>query len=49
MPEDSALGGFARTASRGPDMSFFREVGEGWLGFHRLAIMGLTPGGHAAL
>ena len=45
VPEDSALGGFARTASRGPDMSFFREVGEGWLGFHRLAIMGLTPEG----
>ena len=26
-------------------MSFFREVGEGWLGFHRLAIMGLGPEG----
>ena len=45
IPEEAALAGFARTASRGPDMSFFREVGEGWLGFHRLAIMGLGPEG----
>ena len=45
IPEEAAIEGFARSASRGPDMSFFREVGEGWLGFHRLAIMGLSPEG----
>jgi len=34
-----------RTQSRGPDMTQFVEAGGGWLGFHRLAIMGLTPEG----
>ena len=37
--------GFARTASRGPDDSRVVDTGKGWLGFHRLAIMGLTPAG----
>ena len=37
--------GFARTVSRGPDDSRVIDVGEGLLGFHRLAIMGLHPEG----
>ena len=37
--------GFERTKSRGPDDSRVVEAGEGLLGFHRLAIMGLTPEG----
>ena len=45
IPMELALEGFAETKSRGPDMSRFVEAGEGWLGFHRLAIMGLTPEG----
>ena len=36
---------FDRTASRGPDMSRVVETPSGWLCFHRLAIMGLTPEG----
>ena len=40
-----ALEGFNRTLSRGPDMSQFVECGKGWLGFHRLAIMGLNANG----
>ncbi|MCR5674591.1 MAG: asparagine synthase B [Lachnospiraceae bacterium] len=34
-----------RTISRGPDMSRVAEAGDGWLCFHRLAIMGLTEEG----
>ena len=37
--------GFDRTRSRGPDDSRVVPAGEGLLGFHRLAIMGLTPEG----
>ena len=37
--------GFDRTASRGPDDSRIVDTGKGLLGFHRLAIMGLTPSG----
>ena len=37
--------GFLQTVSRGPDDSRIVEVGRGLLGFHRLAIMGLTPEG----
>ena len=37
--------GFARTASRGPDDTRVVDTGRGLLGFHRLAIMGLTPAG----
>ena len=40
-----AVEGFMRTLSRGPDMSRFTECGPGWLGFHRLAIMGLNANG----
>jgi asparagine synthase (glutamine-hydrolysing) len=37
--------GFDRTKSRGPDDSRTVRAGNGLLGFHRLAIMGLTPEG----
>ena len=37
--------GFVRTKSRGPDDSRIVDTGKGLLGFHRLAIMGLTPTG----
>lgn len=37
--------GFDRTISRGPDESKIVDTGKGLLGFHRLAIMGLTPSG----
>ena len=37
--------GFVRTKSRGPDDSRIIDTGKGILGFHRLAIMGLTPSG----
>ncbi len=36
---------FYRTLSRGPDLSRFRETDEGFVGFHRLAIMGLNLAG----
>ena len=36
---------FDRTLSRGPDMSRFEEIPCGYLGFHRLAIMGLDERG----
>lgn len=38
-------GGFQKTISRGPDMSRVEEIVGGWLGFHRLAIMGLNEEG----
>ena len=46
-PADMAAfqAGFDRTISRGPDDSRVIDVGEGLLGFHRLAIMGLHPEG----
>ena len=37
--------GFSETVSRGPDDSRIIETGKGLLGFHRLAIMGLTEEG----
>lgn len=37
--------GFEQTISRGPDDSRIVNTGNGLLGFHRLAIMGLTPSG----
>ena len=37
--------GFERTVSRGPDKSRIVNTGNGLLGFHRLAIMGLTCSG----
>ena len=37
--------GFERTKSRGPDDTKIIDTGSGLLGFHRLAIMGLSPSG----
>ena len=37
--------GFNQTVSRGPDDSAIVKTSDGILGFHRLAIMGLTPEG----
>lgn len=37
--------GFDETISRGPDDSKIIDTGKGFLGFHRLAIMGLTAEG----
>ena len=37
--------GFSATVSRGPDCTKIMETPDGILGFHRLAIMGLTPEG----
>ncbi len=37
--------GFKQTVSRGPDESNIVDTGNGLLGFHRLAIMGLTHDG----
>ena len=39
------MDGFIRTQSRGPDETRIVHTGKGYLGFHRLAIMGLTPFG----
>ena len=45
VPLADAEAAFYETASRGPDMSFFGEMGQGYAGFHRLAIMGLNAKG----
>jgi len=45
VPFDEMLTAFDRSATRGPDMSRVEEAGDGWLCFHRLAIMGLTEAG----
>ena len=37
--------GFAKTQSRGPDMSRIMPAGKGFMAFHRLAIMGLHEEG----
>ena len=42
---DAFKKGFEQTVSRGPDDSRIVDTGNGLLGFHRLAIMGLTPSG----
>lgn len=42
--EDFKLG-FEKTVSRGPDMSKLVKLNDGYIGFHRLAIMGLTDKG----
>ncbi len=36
---------FGRSLSRGPDDTHFIDTGSGLMGFHRLAIMGLSPEG----
>ena len=45
IPAPLLMEGFERTVSRGPDMSAFMETKSGYLGFHRLAIMGLDERG----
>ena len=45
IPQATLIECFDRTVSRGPDMSRFIEIPCGYLGFHRLAIMGLTAEG----
>ena len=42
---DTFKKGFKETVSRGPDDSRIIDTGKGLLGFHRLAIMGLTAEG----
>lgn len=42
---DSFVAGFDKTVSRGPDASKIVDTGKGLLGFHRLAVMGLTEKG----
>ena len=45
LTDDEFKLGFERTVSRGPDMSKVVKLNSGLLGFHRLAIMGLTDKG----
>ena len=45
IPVEKLKACFDRTVSRGPDMSRFEEIPCGYLGFHRLAIMGLDERG----
>ena len=45
LSDEDFKSGFEKTVSRGPDMSKTVEVSGGLLGFHRLAIMGLTEKG----
>ena len=45
IPPETLRACFDRTVSRGPDRSRFTEIPCGYLGFHRLAIMGLTAEG----
>ena len=45
IPAPLLMEGFERTVSRGPDMSAFIETKSCYLGFHRLAIMGLDERG----
>ena len=45
IEEDKARKCLEITTSRGPDMTRFETAGDGWLGFNRLAIMGLSEMG----
>lgn len=45
IPEDVLLKSFNATVSRGPDSSRLIEIPKGYMGFHRLAIMGLDEKG----
>lgn len=45
IPKDKFLQAFDKTLSRGPDMTRVWETPCGYLGFHRLAIMGLDESG----
>ena len=43
--DEKLLNAFRKTSSRGPDMERYIEVGDAFLGFQRLSIMGLTEEG----
>ena len=45
LSRDDFREGFMQTVSRGPDSSRVEETASGYMCFHRLAIMGLTPEG----
>lgn len=45
VPREVFLEHFEKTTSRGPDMMAVEEVGDGYMGFQRLSIMGLTQAG----
>ena len=45
IPVETLREHFDRTLSRGPDMSRLTEIPCGYMGFHRLAIMGLNESG----
>jgi len=45
IPKDKFLQAFNKTLSRGPDRTCVMETPCGYLGFHRLAIMGLEESG----
>ena len=45
LSEEEVRSYFERTVSRGPDMTCILNLGNGFLGFHRLAIMGLNESG----
>ncbi len=45
VSEEAVRKGFQATVSRGPDMSRLIRIPKGWMGFHRLAIMGLDEKG----
>lgn len=45
IPEEVIRRCFEATVSRGPDMSRLIKIPAGWMGFHRLAIMGLDESG----
>ena len=45
IDEAQVRDGFEKTISRGPDMSRFIKLKDGYIGFHRLAIMGLHEEG----
>ena len=45
LTKESVLPFFDRTKSRGPDDTRVEQAGSACLGFHRLAIMGLSPEG----
>ena len=45
IPKEEWMPHFEETISRGPDQSRVLELPSGYLGFHRLSIMGLTESG----
>ena len=45
IPEETIRRAFEATQSRGPAMSRLMKFRHGWMGFHRLAIMGLNEKG----